>query len=720
MRYFYKASVDKPFDTYQLNLAQSLNLSNNANNTITFRIKPIGDAGLTTRNHLLKFELGTGGAAQTELGFTTNGNNWQTITLDFGAGLGSYAKFVLFTDFNNALTGTYLVDDFAGGTNNVPTCNDGVQNGTETGIDCGGTCNPCGVTAPADAAPSPIARNAEDVLSIFTDAVNYNLQAGTNFFPYWGQPGAYIMIGGGENGFVITLVPGQWNSIDIPMSNYAARTLNSIGQMMFRNTTPAGGKVYVDNIYFWKAPVGTFTYYADADSDGYGAGPAVLLQSATAPTGYSVNSTDCNDSSAAINPGATEIADGLDNDCDGAIDEGFPPSTAAPTPPARNAWDVVSLFSGAYNNVTLNELPTSWSQLALAPFSVETIAGNATWKFGGEFLGMVTNYDNGINLSQMTTMHIDYWTPDNKIMIAKLVNTIDGGEANTIVQDPVVTGTWRSVDIPMSQFGASLNKSKITQILLDPQLGGSTVYVDNLYFYRPATSLPTPTLTNFSVPAKIIGDDTFTITPPTSTNNPATFTYTSSNPAVASINRNEITIQGAGTCIITATQTATSGFGSATITATFVVSFPPPTTAAPTPTLPADRVLSIFSNAYTNQGGASYPYWGQPGAYIAPAVVDIATNNTLKLDNLTYQGVQLASTIDVSAMTTLHVVQSKLFQFLYRQINGIRLIFQCHRITHLLKQQFNNLSLLVPQLEALFILTIFTLQDQNLLHLLQL
>jgi hypothetical protein len=268
---------------------------------------------------------------------------------------------------------------------------------------------------------------------------------------------------------------------------------------------------------------------------------------------------------------------------------------------------------------------------------------------------MVTNYDNGINLSQMTTMHIDYWTPDNKIMIAKLVNTIDGGEANTIVQDPVVTGTWRSVDIPMSQFGASLNKSKITQIILDPQLGGSTVYVDNLYFYRPATSLPTPTLTNFSVPAKIIGDDTFTITPPTSTNNPASFTYTSSNTAVASIFRNEITIQGAGTCIITATQAASGGFGAATITANFVVSFPPPATAAPTPTVPAERVLSIFSNAYTNEGGASYPYWGQPGAYIAPAVVDIATNNTLKLDNLTYQGVQLASTIDVSAMTTLHV-----------------------------------------------------------------
>ena len=49
------ASSNKLYDTYQLTLEQSLNLSNNDNNTITFRIKPIGDAGLTTRNHLLKF-----------------------------------------------------------------------------------------------------------------------------------------------------------------------------------------------------------------------------------------------------------------------------------------------------------------------------------------------------------------------------------------------------------------------------------------------------------------------------------------------------------------------------------------------------------------------------------------------------------------------------------------------------------------------------------------
>jgi hypothetical protein len=254
-------------------------------------------------------------------------------------------------------------------------------------------------------------------------------------------------------------------------------------------------------------------------------------------------------------------------------------------------------------------------------------------------------------------MHIDYWTPDNKVMIAKLVNTIDGGEGLTIVEDPVVTGTWRSIDIPMSQFGPSLNRSKITQILLDPQLGGSTVYVDNLYFYRPATTQPSPTISNFTIPSKFIGDGPFQLTAPTS-NSTGAFTYTVTGaPGVASISGNTVTIIGGGSTIITATQAAAGGFGPGSITASFVVSFPPPATAAPTPTLPADRVLSVFSDAYTNEGGASYPYWGQPAGYIAPQVVGVGSpsNNTLKLDNLTYQGVQLATNIDVSAMTTLHL-----------------------------------------------------------------
>lgn len=39
--------------------------------------------------------------------------------------------------------------------------------------------------------------------------------------------------------------------------------------------------------------------------------------------GYSIEDGDCNDNNSSINPNATEVFDGLDNDCDGLIDEGF-------------------------------------------------------------------------------------------------------------------------------------------------------------------------------------------------------------------------------------------------------------------------------------------------------------------------------------------------------------------------------------------------------------
>ncbi|HEX2532107.1 MAG TPA: MopE-related protein, partial [Chitinophagaceae bacterium] len=63
------------------------------------------------------------------------------------------------------------------------------------------------------------------------------------------------------------------------------------------------------------------TFYRDADGDGYGQA-ALTIKACTAPAGYVANSIDCNDADATIKPGATEVCDGKDNDCDGIVDEG--------------------------------------------------------------------------------------------------------------------------------------------------------------------------------------------------------------------------------------------------------------------------------------------------------------------------------------------------------------------------------------------------------------
>ena len=61
-------------------------------------------------------------------------------------------------------------------------------------------------------------------------------------------------------------------------------------------------------------------YYRDADGDTYGNSSATTTAYET-PAGYVDSNSDCNDTKAAIHPGATEICDNIDNDCDASVDE---------------------------------------------------------------------------------------------------------------------------------------------------------------------------------------------------------------------------------------------------------------------------------------------------------------------------------------------------------------------------------------------------------------
>ncbi|MCB9764026.1 MAG: hypothetical protein H6739_29920 [Alphaproteobacteria bacterium] len=62
------------------------------------------------------------------------------------------------------------------------------------------------------------------------------------------------------------------------------------------------------------------TWYGDSDGDGFGA-PDVTTPACEQPEGYVSDNTDCDDGAAEAFPGGAEVCDGLDNDCDGEVDE---------------------------------------------------------------------------------------------------------------------------------------------------------------------------------------------------------------------------------------------------------------------------------------------------------------------------------------------------------------------------------------------------------------
>ena len=586
----------------------------------------------------LKFNFKSTYTGQFKIGLTTgHGETW----MNFSAGTQKYGLVrdgnwhevtIPLADFNNPAAGMNI--DLLTLKSAFMFAGDAPTSGADFFIDniyfykTGGTTS----SAPTIPASTPPVRVSTDVISLFSNA--YTNLLGTDWFPNWGQTTivADTVIGGNSTKIYsnlnfqgvqftpsvnagsmtkmhldlwtsnvtafdvsiinpgpiekkVTLTPNLagWNSFDIDLNatNFPGINFANILQLKLEGR-PASGKVYMDNLYFYKPP----------------SLPAIS------------------------------------------------PSTAAPNPPVRNFTDVLSLFSGAYMDKTGTDWFPNWGQSTIVADNV--IVNNNTKKYSN-FNYQGVQFSSPANAENMRYLHLDIWTPNCTSLQVFLINTSPALVEQSVTLTPTFSG-WNSFDIALTQYNtiALVNVSQLKLVGLPS--GTSSVYLDNIYFWKPAN---VPTLSNFIIPAKVVGDAPFAITAPTS-NSIGTFTYTSSNTSVATISGSIVTVKGVGTTVITATQAATATYVTASTTAPLVVSFSPPLVAAPTPPVRnAADVVSLFSEAYTNVAGTNwFPNWGQ-----STVVTDImvAGNVTKKYDNLNYQGVEFAGTVNVGAMQNLHL-----------------------------------------------------------------
>ena len=243
--------------------------------------------------------------------------------------------------------------------------------------------------------------------------------------------GADGMFGGGDDvEHEITIenpTQGEWVSLDIPLSDFTGLTTRShLAQLIYVGAPAGNNTVFVDNIY----------YYNDNNGGG--------------------------------NP--TE------------------PTSAAPTPvvPAAN---VISLFSDAYDDVTVDTWRTDWSVATLENVSVD---GNPVKKYSAlDFVGIET-VSSQINATAMTQFHLDVWSADFTVFKVKLVDFgADGGfgggddvEHEITIESPA-QGQWVSLELDLSDFTGLTTRANIAQlILVGAPTANNTVYVDNVYFHN--------------------------------------------------------------------------------------------------------------------------------------------------------------------------------------------------------------------------------------------
>ena len=163
----------------------------------------------------------------------------------------------------------------------------------------------------------------------------------------------------------------------------------------------------------------------------------------------------------------------------------------------------------------------------------------------------------------------------------------------------------------------------------------------------------TPTIGSMAAINKTFGDANFALTIPTS-NSTGLFTFASSNTAVATITNNAVTIVGAGTITITATQATSANYLAGSVTTTLTVAKANPTigtqpnitrafgSSAITLVAPTSNSLGAFTYTISDASVATIS-----GATLSPVGIGTATITATQAATTNYNAGSITRTITV-------------------------------------------------------------------------
>ena len=161
-----------------------------------------------------------------------------------------------------------------------------------------------------------------------------------------------------------------------------------------------------------------------------------------------------------------------------------------------------------------------------------------------------------------------------------LIEPATFGDAPFTVTEPVSNSsasfTYASSDSSVATVGATTGKVTIVgagNAVITASQEASPTFTAATISTPLKVSKATPKISPLVIPKKIFGDDPFTVKAPVSTN-PADVVFESSNEAVAKINATtgKVTIVGAGSTVITASQVANANYDASSTKATLTVS----------------------------------------------------------------------------------------------------------------------------------------------------